>query len=518
MIKEEWPNRMLHDFLENNIQNKLNILYVIQARKYTSIKELGELLHLSYSGVNSLVSEINKDLCGYALLRKESNSLVLDFQQDSDISILVHRICRRSAMLHCLKFFLTNDAQQPFVSFYDREFLSQPTAYRIRNSCREYLVSIGLGLQQNKVVGDEYRIRFLIALLYYKYGVDCGYFDSDSIYAARQFILETNQSISMNYLNQISMEHGYFECLFVLLWKRVEYQVKIPQFNHFGKLKEVFVYNRLKKLLNTTLTSQLHIQFSEDDLDYLYLIYLCTNNSMFADKWKPEDVEQNQSIIFADNEFDALVKKMQGVFGTDACTTRPFKATLVNFYKKCILELYCLIPDEHFYLYSQRNETTQIIYNLLSDIINNWGKSIGFQFTLDKSHLFYLSLQIEFILYQRLVPVPIYILSDLNAELEVMTLYLQNHFSSRSTSITPLLITLQNIEFLCQQKHCIIVASDKFIKYFSIPKLLEHNTFIPVSVEINPRDIQMINDTFTRYKKIYFLNYLSSLSYNPDKI
>lgn len=80
------------------------------------------------------------------------------------------------------------------------------------------------------------------------------------------------------------MEHGYFECLFVLLWKRVEYQVKIPQFNHFGKLKEVFVYNRLKKLLNTTLTSQLHIQFSEDDLDYLYLIYLCTNNSMFADK------------------------------------------------------------------------------------------------------------------------------------------------------------------------------------------------------------------------------------------
>ena len=113
---------MLHDFLENNIQNKLNILYVIQARKYTSIKELGELLHLSYSGVNSLVSEINKGLCGYALLRKESNSLVLDFQQDSDISILVHRICRRSAMLHCLKFFLTNDAQQPFVSFMTGNF------------------------------------------------------------------------------------------------------------------------------------------------------------------------------------------------------------------------------------------------------------------------------------------------------------------------------------------------------------------------------------------------------------
>lgn len=509
---------MLHDFLENNIQNKLNILYVIQARKYTSIKELGELLHLSYSGINSLISEINKDMFGYASLRKDSNSLVLDFQQDSDISILVHRICRNSAVLHCLEFFLTNDTQQPFVSFYDQEFLSQPTAYRIRNSCKDYLVSIGLDLNQNKVVGEEYRIRFLIALLYYKYGVDCGYFDSDSIYTARHFILETNQSISMNYLNRVSIDRGYFECLFVLLWKRVEYPVKVPQFNHFDKLKEVFVYEELRDLLNTSLASQFHIRFSEDDLDYLYLIYLCTHNSLFADKWKTEDIEQYQAIIFADTEFSALVQIIQGVFGKDACTTHPFKAMLANFYTKCILELYCLIPDEHFYLYSQRNETTQIIYNLLSDIIRNWGKSIGFQFAVDKSHLFYLSLQIEFILYQRLVPVPIYILSDLNAELEVMTLYLQNHFSSRSTSITPLLITLQNIEFLCQQKNSIVVASDKFIKYFSIPKLLEHNTFIPISVEINPQEIQMINDTFTRYKKIYFLNYLSSLSYNPDKI
>ncbi|MSS63737.1 helix-turn-helix domain-containing protein [Velocimicrobium porci] len=502
---------MLHDFLEKNIQNKLNILYVIHARKFTTRKELNELLHLSVSGINSLISEINIEIKELATISKNSSYLYITFHKDTDISSLIHLICQNSDILHCLKFFITNDDKQPFVSFYEQNFLTQSSAYRIRNACHKYLLSVGLDLSQNKVCGEEYRIRFLISLLYYKYGIDCCGFDTDSIYITRNFILKTNQTISIEYLNRVSTELGYFECLFMLSWKRKQYPVKIPYFNYFDKLKELFIYKEMKTMLKSSLEPILNINFSEDDYDYLYLVYCCTNNCLFADKWTQQDIVQTHSTVFSDNIFNDLVRKFQNVFSKDIHISHPFKATLIYFYKKCLLELSCLIPDEHFYVYSKRNETTQVIYKLLSNVLQDWRKSNHLKFEIDKSHIFYLSLQFEFILYQRTMPVPIYILSDLNAELEVMTLYLNNHFSSRSALVTPLLINVQNIEFLYFQKNCIIITPKKF-EYFLASKIsTEHNTFIPISIEINSHELNDINNAFEHYKKIYFLDYINSL-------
>lgn len=502
---------MLHDFLETNIQNKLNILYVMHARRSTSVKELNNLLHLSISGINALILEINSEIKDFAVISKDSSAFQLTFRNDVSISTLIHLISQNSYILHCLKFFINNDTHQPFTSFYEQNFLTQPSAYRIRNSCREYLRSVGLDLIQNKVVGEEYRIRFLISLLYYKYGIDCGYFDTDSVYIARKFILKTNQAITMEYLDRVFIERGYFECLLILLWKREQYPVKISQFNYFDKLKELFIYKEMKSMAKSSLEPILNIRFSEEDYNYLYLIYWCTNNCLFADKWQPVDIAQMQDITFSDNVFNDLVQKFEDIFTKDLHIWHPFKATLVSFYKKCLLGLYCLIPDEHFYMYSKRNETTQIIYKILLNIMSNWQRSNHLKFEIDKSHIFYLSLQLEFILYQRIVPIPIYVLSDLNAELEVMTLYLNNHFSSRSTSITPLLINAQNIDFLHAQKNSIIIASNKFENFFSSHTSTVNNTFIPISVEINSHDLKTINDVFTHYKKIYFLNYINSL-------
>ncbi|MFQ9512006.1 MAG: helix-turn-helix domain-containing protein, partial [Lachnospiraceae bacterium] len=140
----------------------------------------------------------------------------------------------------------------------DDPFLPKSTAYRSREKCLEYLHAIGLDVVCNKVIGEEYRVRFLIALLYYKYGVDCCGIDKKSIQLARTFLLATNQVIDLHFLEQTSIEYGYFECLLILSWKRKQYPLNFPKSSEFGKFKELFIYQDMKKYLRKTIETTLN--------------------------------------------------------------------------------------------------------------------------------------------------------------------------------------------------------------------------------------------------------------------
>ena len=74
-----------------------------------------------------------------------------------------------------------------------------------------------MDIKKNKVIGEEYRIRFLIALLYYKCGIDCCDIDEYSIKLIKEFIISTNQSITFEFLNNATNEYDYFDCLMSLL-------------------------------------------------------------------------------------------------------------------------------------------------------------------------------------------------------------------------------------------------------------------------------------------------------------
>ncbi|WP_252356807.1 helix-turn-helix domain-containing protein, partial [Escherichia coli] len=79
-----------------------------------------------------------------------------------------------------------------------REYISQATAYRIRTNCRKYLKKVGLNVRQNHVVGPEYRIRYLIALLHYQFGMTIYDFDKTSMNKVVSLIINSNQAITLN--------------------------------------------------------------------------------------------------------------------------------------------------------------------------------------------------------------------------------------------------------------------------------------------------------------------------------
>lgn len=316
----------------------------------------------------------------------------------------------------------------------------------------------------------------------------------------------------MDYLQKMQIEYAYFEYLFILAWKRKEYDVPIPKNNHFEELKEIFIYDKIKTTVKKKLELSLGTKFSENDYDYLFLVYCCTNSCLFADQWTEKDILKVHEVVYSDPLFQNLMEYVKEMLGEEIQASHPIRTTFIYFYKKTLQGLCCLIPDEHFYMDSNKNHSTQILYKALSDIIGRWKADNGLHNAIDRTHIYYLTLQIEFILRQKAARVPMYVLSDQNAELEVMQLTMERYFSSRCTEITPVLINAQDATFLYSQKNCVIILEKKF-ENLARSQIKENGNIkiIQITVEMSKREIRAINDAICECEEVIFNQFLNSM-------
>ena len=143
--------------------------------------------------IHTLVNELNFDLVGLAEIKKQTPYFTIVFHGEVTVMELLHAIYQSSNVLHCLKFLILNEENHSLTSFIEEQYLTKSSAYRIRED-PEILQAIGLSLKGNQIVGEEYRIRFLIALLHYKFGIDC-YELSDNDLPILQENLSASQTV-----------------------------------------------------------------------------------------------------------------------------------------------------------------------------------------------------------------------------------------------------------------------------------------------------------------------------------
>ncbi|NJA32127.1 hypothetical protein GSQ33_19700, partial [Clostridioides difficile] len=157
------------------------------------------------------VDELNIGFTGLATIKKNRKYLSISICEGVQLLDLFYSIYQDSNVLQCLKYMILNDANNSLSSFMEEHYISKSTAYRIREICYSYLKCIGLNVERNQVIGEEYRIRFLIALLHYKYGIECYDINDEDINFSRNFIMITNLTIDNVYLKTTINEYGYFE-------------------------------------------------------------------------------------------------------------------------------------------------------------------------------------------------------------------------------------------------------------------------------------------------------------------
>ena len=503
---------MLFDYLETNIQNKLRVLGMFHSQAQIPVPFLKEELSLSLPAINALIRNINADLDGIAVIEKHDAMYHWCSDYPFDIHALIPLLCDDSIILQCLRFLILNTKHQPFSTFIEEEYLTKSSSYRVRHTCEVYLNEIGLNINNNCIAGPEYRIRFLIGLLYSRYGIVCYEDDEISRTIIKKMTLAANPCLDASYIERSGSDYHYFACLMSLTWKRQNRELTPLCSSQFEQLKTLHVYDELQDLAETIAAKTLGIRFSKQDLDYMFLVFCCTTNPLFADHWEMTEKEKVGQIVFSEGNFADLHCRFTKLFGSDVTSSHAFKTTLVTFYKKCILELQCIIPDENCYLYSRRNSITLALYRIILSVLNDWSLANDQRYMIRTEHVFFLSMQTAFILSRYMPPVPVYVCSDRPDELEVMYLYLNRRFSSTGSTIIPLLLNTGDKETLLHIHHAIIIADNRIDNILHGWNIDKDNTIIPISTEMNNIQLQPVRDAIKKQEESTFLSYLDDLA------
>lgn len=501
---------MLEHYLEKNIQNKLKLFHILHSKTSMTMNDILSFLPLSMNGLYTLIHELNIDLAGFAEIQKQSSYFKIIFHKEVTFLELSHLIYQASNVLHCLKFMILNEENHSLTSFIEEHYLTKSSAYRIRGTCGEYLRCIGLSRKDNQVVGEEYRIRYLIALLHYQFGIDCYNITKEDLMTTRNFILSTNSSIDPTYAEVTTNEYGFFECLFILLWKRKKFATEPIVSKELEDCKTLFIYEKLKTALKV-FEPKLEISLSEYDYDYIYLVYCTTNSYLFADQWTKQEIEQVHEIVFSTPAFADLLHRAEKSLGKTIANSPVLKTALVYFYKKCLLELQCIIPNKNFYLDSTKSPITKLIYESVSKTMEDWKKSQHKKYALNNGHIFYLALQLELIIKQALKPVSVWVLSELRSELDIMTLYLERLFPAERATIHSFCIGADIKNDICSLKQSVIIVNKKFKYLIKKWNLSEYNTVIPITVELNTQELITIQKAIMFYETENFYDFVNQI-------
>lgn len=484
---------MINDYLERSIQNKLQICSMFQNKREISLNEITRETNLSKTYVSNLLQEMQTDFQGIAEIHQDSSNYTVQIYDDVHTFELFYSIYGNSSVLRCLQFMVMNEKNQPMSYFADENYLTLPTAYRIRQICIEYLGKIGLQVKKNQIVGEEYRIRFFIALLYYKCGIDCCGIDLESIRLIREFVISMNSKISMNFLENSIDEYGYFECLMILSWKRRNHPIKFEKSQKLDALKQLFVYPKLIEGIQLNIEKKLNITFKEKDYDYMYLVYNCTNNCLFSDQWAKEDLDLIYEIVFADKEFQLLIDCFEEKCKKSLRSSYIFQSTMVGFYKRCLFDLQCIIPDKQFYFDFIHDNVHLTIIKVITSILKKWRAENGIKYQFDMGHVYYLAVQFSNIMRRNMPPVQVVIVSDITSEIKTWELILNRFFSQTRINIKSVVINAEDITSLSSLENSVIVVKKVFHNCLKELKFKNSVYVVPSSLEINSFEYEEIS-------------------------
>ncbi|HEQ4799584.1 TPA: helix-turn-helix domain-containing protein [Streptococcus pyogenes] len=454
---------MLHLHLETKLQDKLSLLNILLDVSEVSIDQLCQETELKKQRVYNLLFEMIKDLEDTLTLTICDDTVSIPYKTYQLKMPYFKKLYQTSIFLKMLCF-LIEPGELSLHDFIKREYISQATAYRIRTNCRKYLKKVGLNVRQNHVVGPEYRIRFLIALLHYQFGMTIYDFDKTSMNKVVSLIINSNQAITLNDASKAPYEFSYFAILISLIWKRRHDNLEIPQTDAFKHLKKLSIYHDIKMTSQEIIGKWYHPDLTDEDLDYIFLCFCTTNNPFHKDKWTPKKVKELFELVMTKTIGKTLKASLRPLLGDNILNSLPFKRILVSFSRLFISNLQVLLPDIHLFHYLRRQQKrNKSFYNTLKTIVEEWMSAEGIVGKLPSYHLLLFTIQLEELLKTYLPPIPVYLLTNNTAALDLMTNALSIYFPPAIATVMPVNVEIIPFKDIVKEKQSVIIADRQYL-------------------------------------------------------
>ncbi|GFE42856.1 helix-turn-helix domain-containing protein [Streptococcus canis] len=450
---------MLDHYLEPDIIDQKVLLAILLTEKELTLESVCLQTSLTAQKVKQYFRQINALFKGYLRVELVKSNIYCEVLKDKKEGFF-YDIFALSDTLKMLRFLLLDNRQNKSIATYTRQqFISQSKAYRLIHKLKAYLQTIGLDVVDNTVVGDEFRIRYLIALLHKEYGIVLYEIRPEDIETIHAFIFATQKNLKPSTF--LDKRFLFFDVLLMLSWRRHNYSVSLPDLTLFEHFKTLSIFGEVKRYAMSEIETRTRVRFSLDDFDYLFLVYLTTDNSFFSGYWTPEHQEQLYRLIAEDPDYQLLMDRLQALMGKHYSITEHIPS-LIPFFRRTLYNLQTLITFDGYY--SDQYQGNMLLLEKVKTLIKDWLNDTGRQGNISTGHLHLMCLHLEQALENSLAPIAITIVESQETVGDVIANFITSTIPSYKIELSRVNILSDNI-YHYDKLVDLIVTSQKLLPF-----------------------------------------------------
>ncbi|MBC1472604.1 helix-turn-helix domain-containing protein [Listeria seeligeri] len=498
---------MLTNYIEKDIKRKSLICDFLLKNKHTHLDEVAEYMSTSRVTVRSDIQGLNEELEGLVVIQMKSCQDNLEYQcllqNGRTERQVLYKLYANSMFLKCLAFLLTNEEAKGFTDFMDQYFISHSHAYRLKHKVEQFLVETDLQLENNRITGKEYRIRYLIALLQAEYGLQIFSLEDNEKRIVDDFMSALNMRINVDSLAHNAEGHEYFRLLISLVFKREIPTSAIILDEQCQKYIESSRFlDMVKESSKETLERELGYDFSYNDYLYLMLIYYSTNFSIVDASMKRVELEQFNALILKEADLQCLVDLFEAYFGMDVVDHSLFRVALCYFLKKTLFNLQGLIPSNERLL----DKKYRPLYLIVKSVLERWNGMSKRPTMLIDSHINYLTIHLYPLIYKWDNPVPICIFSFNLINFESCKFQVEQELGRKVAVNETMFNSVEELNYVLKDfaTEAIVLCHPQC--EMTLKKSVENGIVIPISLGFFDRDLEDVENAIdslrvTEYEK-----------------
>lgn len=418
----------------------------------------------------------------------------------------LHDLYAESKILQLLKFLILNaQAQKPLTYFAEKTFISNASAYRLPEAISPYIKKVGLDLVKNSIVGDEHRIRYLIAFLQSKYGLDIYPLTDDDLTLIKAYVQETASHLEFSHLLVDSFL--FYDILLSLAWKRHDYKLSLPKSPIFQQLKALFVYDKLKHSLTDILSPLTGQSYDANELDYFFLVYITSKNTFASQEWTEQDTDLCCSIFEQNDNFQRLLLPIKDTFDIPDANLRDLTKILISFSRHFICQMQFFIPEKNDFLDGYYNGNQQLLKRVLK-ITKKWRRQISTDTFINYHHLYLFCNYLELFLKASQPKLEVILLwTDLISS-RLLSQYLPDHFSQNAVHFTSYHLLGDDIYDIKNAKADLIITNNRLIPFIR-EELAADTPIMEFSYNNIQEKTQQLQGLINQFKEKHYQNYLT---------
>ncbi|WP_159796544.1 M protein trans-acting positive regulator PRD domain-containing protein [Streptococcus halichoeri] len=505
-------------YIEQTIRDKAHLVMLFFNRPSISLQEVKEIIGLTSLQVRQYCKELDLLYSGRLNITLKKGHIQVDLIEPAALETFLYPLYRQSGILQLLRFFIINPIKngKSLAHFAKEQFISTASAYRLREAIVPYIEEIGLRLMKNSIVGEEYRMRYLIAFLQTKFGIDIYELTPKDQLITRHFLFDSASHLRPSHL--LSESFIFYNVLLSLSWKRHDKSVRIPESAIFNKLTRIFIYEELAKSIEEILQPQTGLTFQKDDLDYLFLIYLTASNSFASQKWSKEHIQQVRAIFEADPAFSQLLRAIQKLSPLFLDKNDDLVHILIYFYLYFLFDLQDLIPEQ-VRCSSRTYQGHAGFFQAVNQVVNQWLRAIGAKGP-HCQHLFLLCNHLEQLLRNCQPPIKLVCIAANAVNARLLKDAISALFSPKSVAVHSFYLLIDDIYKISDLEPDLVITHQKLIPF--VKKELTPNVAILdfSSPDFNGRVSQLqkriLDLKEEKYEKIMTEQFATSATQEPD--